>query len=168
MTAGKITLAQLNALEQGEFSKFLGWIFEDSPWVMERAWVRRPFTSIQELHSAAVVGVQTAPAEKQLELLRAHPDLGTRAQVSDVSRTEQVNAGLSQLTAEEFAQLHRWNDAYRARFGFPFLYAVKGSSKHDILAALGQRLQNSPEQEFEQALRQVYRIAQFRLEEAIS
>ena len=96
------------------------------------------------------------------------PDLGTRARISDASQHEQAGAGLDHLTREEFDLLTRLNTAYRERFGFPFLYAVKGSTTHDILRALEARLHNSPETEFEEALRQVERIARFRLEAALS
>jgi OHCU decarboxylase len=162
-----VTLAELNALTRDEFMRALGWVFEDSPWVMEQAFARGPFASMDALHAAAMACVESAPREMKLALLRAHPDLGTRARISDASHSEQANAGLSQLTPEEFEKLQRWNGEYRARFGFPFLYAVKNSNKHEILAALERRLQLAPEQEFEDALRQVYRIARFRLEDAI-
>ena len=103
-----------------------------------------------------------------MSLLRAHPDLGTRARVSDASRGEQSGAGLDRLTPAEFERLMQWNAAYRERFGFPFLYAVKGSTKDDILSALELRLGNSREDEFREALRQVYRIAKSRLADALS
>src|SRR5438552_1631385 len=143
-----MTLAELNAADRGAFVEALGWIFEESPWVAERAWASRPFADIESLHQAMVAQVEAASREEQLALLRAHPNLGTRARVSDASRGEQAGAGLDQLTAEEFARLTEWNSAYRARFGFPFLFAVKGSTKHDILRALGERRGASQEAEF--------------------
>ena len=145
----------------------LGWVFEHSPWVAERAWQRRPFPDLERLHTAMTAEVERATREEQLALLRAHPDLGARARMSDASTGEQAGAGLDRLTPEEFHRLQEKNVAYREKFGFPFLYAVKGSSKYDILQALGQRLQASPEEEFRQALNQVYRIARFRLEEVV-
>lgn len=163
-----MTLAEVNALDQDRFTELLGWIFEHSPWVMRCAWLSRPFASIDALHAAAVTCVERASLHDQLALLRAHPDLGTRAHISDASQDEQASAGLNRLNADEFAKLHALNKAYTAQFGFPFLYAVKGSSKHDILAALERRLQNSAEKEFAEALQQVHRIARFRLEDAIS
>jgi 2-oxo-4-hydroxy-4-carboxy-5-ureidoimidazoline decarboxylase len=110
----------------------------------------------------------SAARADQLSLLCAHPALGARARMSDSSAAEQSAAGLQQLSPEEFDRLQRLNFAYRVKFGFPFLYAVKGSTKHDILKALESRLASDPEQEFAEALRQVARIARFRLEELIA
>ena len=112
--------------------------------------------------------VEAASSEEQLALLRAHPDLGTRARVSVASGAEQAGAGLDRLTPPEFERLQRLNTEYRDKFGFPFLFAVKGSTKHDILRALEQRLEDDPEQEYREALRQVFRIARFRIEDSIS
>ena len=108
--------------------------------------------------------VAKASYEEQLALLRAHPDLGTKAQVSPISAREQAGVGLDNLTESEYEHLLQLNAEYKSRFGFPFLYAVKGSDKFQILAALERRLQSSPETEFQTALEQVYRIALFRLE----
>jgi 2-oxo-4-hydroxy-4-carboxy-5-ureidoimidazoline decarboxylase len=168
MKSAKHKLMDLNALDQDAFTAALGWVFEDSPWVMRETWLQRPFASIDALHRIAISCVDGAPREKQLALLVAHPDLGTRAKLSDASQGEQSGAGLASLTVEEFARLRTSNNAYRERFGFPFLYAVKGSDKHDILHALEHRLAKPAEQEFQEALRQVYCIARFRLEDAIS
>jgi len=160
-------LAELNALDCHAFVNAIGWVFEDSPWVAERAWKGRPFASEEALHAAMVARVEAAPFDEKLCLLRAHPDLGVRARMSVASVAEQAGAGLEALTREEFHQLQSWNAEYREKFGFPFLYAVKGSTKLDILKALERRLGSSPEEEFEEALRQVYRIAGFRLREAV-
>ena len=111
--------------------------------------------------------VERATFTESLALLKAHPDLGSRARLSQASTEEQAGAGLDSLNPDEFEQLHRLNAAYRHRFGFPFLLAVKGSTKHDILRALQARMEASPEDEFREALRQVYRIARFRLEDLI-
>jgi 2-oxo-4-hydroxy-4-carboxy-5-ureidoimidazoline decarboxylase len=108
-----------------------------------------------------------AVAEEQLALLRAHPDLGTRARISPASTGEQASAGLDQLTAQEFDFLHQLNSAYRKKFGFPFLFAVKGSTKNDILQALQARLAASPAEEYQEALRQVQRIVRFRVLEMV-
>src|SRR5207302_1748624 len=118
-----MTLDELNALDRNEFVEALGWIFEDSSWVAERAWSERPFSSVDALHHAMVNVVAQATVEEQLALLRAHPDLGTRAKISDASQGEQAGAGLDSLTTDEFERLTRLNSQYRAKFGFPFLYA---------------------------------------------
>jgi len=152
------------AIEKQRFVKSFGWVFEHSPWVAERAWIPGPFESVEALHAAMTDQVEQATREEQLALLRAHPDLGTRARMSDASVGEQAGAGLDHLTPAEFAELQRLNAAYRERFGFPFLLAVKGCSKRDILSSLTQRLAGTPDEEFRLALEQVYRIARFRLE----
>ena len=160
-----MTLAELNAADRAEFVRMLGRIFEDSPWVAERAWERRPFASIDDLHAAMSAVVEAASEGEQLQLLRAHPDLGTRARMSDASSGEQRGAGLDRLTPDEFARLQRLNTQYRDAFGFPFLFAVKGSTKEDVLRALDARVGRPRREEFAEALSQVYRIARFRLEE---
>jgi 2-oxo-4-hydroxy-4-carboxy-5-ureidoimidazoline decarboxylase len=162
-----MTIEDLNSMGQVQFVSAIGWIFEHSPWVAERAWMMRPFADAQALHRAMVDQVERSRPEDQLSLLRAHPDLGTRARVSEASSAEQAGAGLDQLTQAEFERLQRLNEDYRAKFGFPFLFAVKGSTKHDILDALERRARSSREEEYLVALDQVYRIARFRLEDTL-
>jgi 2-oxo-4-hydroxy-4-carboxy-5-ureidoimidazoline decarboxylase len=162
-----MTLSELSSLQPAQFVAAVGWVFEHSPWVAERAWENRPFADVEGLHRAMVEQVDRALPEEQLALLRAHPDLGTRARVSDASSAEQAGAGLDQLTPAEFERLWALNEAYRDKFGFPFLFAVKGSTKHDILDALERRVRSSQEEEYRMALDQVYRIARFRLEDIL-
>jgi OHCU decarboxylase len=159
-----MTIGDLNLLDQTGFVASVGWVFEDSPWVAERAFHARPFATLDVLHAAMTDQVDRATFAECLSLLKAHPDLGARARLSAASTSEQAGAGLDSLTPSEFEQLHRLNAAYRGRFGFPFLLAVKGSTKYDILQALQARMEASPEDEYREALRQVYRIARFRLE----
>ena len=163
-----MTIEALNSLDREGFVGAVGWVFEHSPWVAERAWIGRPFATVDALHRGMVEQVEAASSEQQLALLRAHPDLGTRARVSDASAAEQGGAGLDRLTPQEFEELQRLNNRYRDKFGFPFLLAVKGSTKHDILRALRQRLQATQAEEYAEALRQVYRIARFRIEDSVS
>ena len=162
-----MTLSEVNAMNQTTFTTALGAIFEDSSWVAQQAWQARPFPSRLALHQAMKQEVSSAPQLKQLAILRAHPDLGTKARMSRESASEQGGAGLTQLTPEEYAELTALNQAYRAKFGFPFLYAVKGSTKTDIIEALRRRIEANQEGEFAEALEQVYRIAMFRLETAV-
>lgn len=162
-----MTIDAVNALGSPEFVEAVGWVFEHSPWVAERAWGLRPFADRDALLEAMVRQVELASPEEQLSLLRAHPDLGSRARLSDASASEQAGAGLDQLTREEFDAFTRLNDGYKDKFGFPFLYAVKGSTKYDILRALEQRMRSTREDEFQEALRQVYRIAGFRLADLV-
>jgi 2-oxo-4-hydroxy-4-carboxy-5-ureidoimidazoline decarboxylase len=159
-----VTIGDLNLLDRAGFVEAVGWIFEDSPWVAERAWGTRSFTTLDTLYAAMTEQVERATFAERLALLKAHPDLGARARLTQASTQEQAGAGLDSLTPSEFEQLHRLNAAYRSRFGFPFLLAVKGSTKHDVLRALQARIEATPEDEYREALRQVYRIARFRLE----
>ena len=162
-----MTIAELNRLDQAGFVDAVGWIFEHSPWVAVRAFNASPFANLEAMYAAMTEQVELATFAEKLALLQAHPDLGTRARLSTASTAEQAGAGLDSLTPGEFEQLHRLNTAYRSRFGFPFLLAVKGSTKNDILRALQARTEAIPEDEFREALRQVYRIARFRLEDLI-
>lgn len=163
-----MTIAELNRLDQVGFVDAVGWIFEQSPWVANRAFGARPFANLDALHLAMTEQVECATFGERLALVNAHPDLGTRARLSQASTSEQAGAGLDSLTPGEFEQLQRLNRAYRNRFGFPFLLAVKGSSKHDVLRAIQARMEATPEDELREALRQVYRIARFRLEDLIT
>ena len=147
----------------GEFVQKYGWVFEDSPWVAERAWSAGPFEDVSAMHAAMVSVVASASREEQLALIRAHPDLGAKARMSSASVSEQAGAGLDQLTETEFRELHDLNGKYRERFGFPFIYAVKGSSKRDILRELRRRVSENPDVERITALEQIGRIAWFRL-----
>jgi 2-oxo-4-hydroxy-4-carboxy-5-ureidoimidazoline decarboxylase len=165
--ADAVTIEQINSASRNEFVERLGWIFEHSPWVAERCWEHRPYKSLEELHRRMVSEVEQAAVHERLALLRAHPDLGSRAKVSAASVNEQAGAGLDRLTPEEHQRLLKSNEAYKTKFGFPFLYAVKGSDKFAIMQALERRLNETPELEFEEALRQVCRIARFRLEDVI-
>jgi 2-oxo-4-hydroxy-4-carboxy-5-ureidoimidazoline decarboxylase len=156
-----MNIDEINVLPLDAFVDALGWVFEKSPWVAERTWGRRPFRSAEALHTAMVEEVDRATKEEQLALLRAHPDLGTRANISAASAREQAAAGLNGHTPDE--ELNRLNSKYREKFGHPFLFAVRGASKDEILRALRERLDASPEDEFREALRQVRRIAWWRL-----
>jgi OHCU decarboxylase len=155
-------------MDRGPFVAAIGWVFEHSPWVAERAWDARPFASLDALHEALSRQMLGATRDEQLMLLRSHPDLGTRVRMSDSSTGEQADAGLDRLSPVQFETLQRLNREYRERFGFPFLFAVKGSTVSDIVNSLEKRRSASSDDEFEEALRQVSRIARFRLEAAIS
>ena len=125
-------------------------------------------TEVDALHDAMSSVVARAPLEEQLSLLQAHPELGARTKMSQSSAAEQAGAGFSALTGDEADRFRSLNAAYRDKFGFPFLYAVKGRTAHDIVNALERRLTSARDAEHQEALRQVYRIARFRLEDMIS
>ena len=162
-----LTLAALHALDRPAFVATLAEIFEHSPWVAEGAWQARPFASIDQLHAAMVQVVDEAGRERQLALIQAHPDLAgkaaARGELTASSTDEQASAGLDRCTPEELARVQTLNQAYKDKFGFPFIMAVKGRSRASILAAFAERLDNSPEAEFAQALAQIAKIARLRL-----
>ncbi len=158
-----MTLSELNSLSEEEFVDRVGLVMEDSPWVAARAVKSRPFGSIEDLHEALTREVEGSTDDEKLSLLRAHPDLGSRARMSKASVGEQEQVGLDRLSADEYNTLLELNSRYKEKFGFPFIYAVKGSTKHDIMAALRRRLESTQGTELNEALQQVFRIAKFRL-----
>lgn len=160
-------MEEINRLDRAGFVAAVGWVFEESPWVAERAWRLRPFADPSSLHDAMVRQVIEASRHEQLALLRAHPDLGARAPMSQVSAGEQGGVGLDRLPPDEEARLQSTNARYRERFGFPFLFAVKGSTPSAIRAALESRIDATWDDEFATALQQVFRIAGFRLQDLV-
>ncbi|XEC95469.1 2-oxo-4-hydroxy-4-carboxy-5-ureidoimidazoline decarboxylase [Paenibacillus tarimensis] len=158
-----ISLDDLNGLDRQQFADRLGWIFEHSPWVAERAWAARPFLSVRHLHAAMVREVERASNGEKLALLRAHPDLAARIRMAGASVKEQQGAGLDRLEQEEFDAFASYNSLYKERFGIPFILAVRGYDKTTILEALKERTGSDKETEWGTALQQVARIAQFRL-----
>ena len=166
-----ISLAELNAMSQADFTARLGAIFEHSPWVAERAAAHRPFASVAQLHDAMADAVRTASEEERLRLIRAHPELAGRAAVrgelTDESTREQKGAGLDQCSVEEFERMQDLNRRYNEKFGFPFVIAVKGHDRHSILRAFAQRLENPRDVEAAECIEQIIRIGGFRLGDAV-
>lgn len=162
-----MTIEQINALGIEQFVDLLGGIYEHSPWVAQGVWPKRPFRSREEIRLAMRAEVESADRNRRLYLLQAHPDLGTRTKIGKFSTREQKGAGLDQLTPDEYEMLLALNRRYREKFGFPFICAVKGNSKDDILVALTTRLESGSEEEFAQALWEVHRIAAFRLADLV-
>jgi 8-oxoguanine deaminase len=157
------TLATLNQSSQAEFVAALGEIFEQTPLIAEVAWHSRPFSDITDLHQKMLAVVQDMSSLQQLALIRAHPDLGSKARMATASLEEQASAGLDQLTAAEYKQFLELNQRYQSQFGFPFIIAVKHHTKASVLNAFEQRLANSPEAERQQALSEIGEIARLRL-----
>lgn len=152
----------------GDFLRIYGGIYEHSPWIAEGAYaLRADITTVVGLHTAMKMTVANAPREKKLALIMAHPDLACApAEVSKLTQSsvsEQKGAGLNQCTPEEFAEFQKLNADYKKKFGFPFIIAVKGLNRQDILQAFRKRINNAPEDEFNTALGQIDRIAYFRL-----
>ncbi len=172
MTNPPLTVMQLSQMDQAAFVAALEGIFEHSPWVAEHAWVRRPFASREALLGTLVGAMQAAPRNAQLALIRAHPELAgkaaVRGELTAESTREQAGAGLAACSPEEFELIQALNGAYNAKFGFPFIIAVRGLGRADIIAAMERRLGHDPEAEFAEALRQIARIAALRLEERVA
>jgi beta-ureidopropionase / N-carbamoyl-L-amino-acid hydrolase len=169
-----LTLAQLNAASTTDCVALLGGIYEHSPWVAHSAAAQRPFKSLTHLKYALSQAVRAAGREAQVTLIRAHPELAGKAMVAGTltaeSTGEQARAGLTHCTPEEFATLKQLNDAYNAKFGWPFIVAVRGDrgvglTRQQIIATFSRRLAGSPAFELAECLRNIDRIAEIRLNE---
>lgn len=167
----KMTVEEASNLDLEEFVDRFGALYESSPWVAEGAWRGRPFDSLSGMHSAFVKTVRNAPPERQLGLIRAHPDLAGKAvvagELTPESAREQASAGLDRLSPEEFEAFTRLNDAYKEKFGFPMIFAVRENTKETILAGAEARLENSRSEEVETALGEISKIGLFRLRELV-
>jgi N-carbamoyl-L-amino-acid hydrolase len=167
-----LTLDTLNAASQAQFTELLDGTYEHSPWIAEKAWNRRPFASLAHLKRALVEVLHEAGREVQLALIRAHPELAGKAMVAKTltakSTHEQGKAGLTDCTAEEFEKLQRLNADYNAKFGWPFILAVRGPrgtglDRHQIIETFERRLANHPDFELAECVRNIHRIAEIRL-----
>jgi 2-oxo-4-hydroxy-4-carboxy-5-ureidoimidazoline decarboxylase len=167
-----VTLDEINALDREAFTVRLGAIAEGSPWVAYGAYDYHPFADPLELVAAFRGAVARADEERQLALIRAHPDLAGRAAVAgeltEQSRSEQAAAGLDRLTAAEYEDLTRANDAYRERFGFPFVICVRGMTAQTIMAACAERLGHDPDVEMAIALDEVVKIVRLRIADLLA
>jgi beta-ureidopropionase / N-carbamoyl-L-amino-acid hydrolase len=169
-----LTLQHLNDATPAEFTALLDGTYEHSPWIAERAVSSRPFHSLAQLKLALVKVVRECGRETQLKLIRAHPELAGKAMVSKTltaeSTHEQGKAGLTDCTPQEFAQIQQLNADYNAKFGFPFILAVRGPRglglpKAEIIATFARRLDNHPDFELAECLRNIHRIAEMRLDD---
>jgi 2-oxo-4-hydroxy-4-carboxy-5-ureidoimidazoline decarboxylase len=149
------------------FVERFGQVFEHSPWVVERAWERRPFADLNALHAAFMLELAAADAVAQLNLIKAHPELAARVELTDASSAEQMGAGLRQLSKAEFARFSALNAAYREKFGFPFVICVRLETKASILAAFEARLQHDAAAERAAAIEQIGLIAKLRLQDLV-
>ena len=158
------SISDINSISQAEFVNLLGAIFEETPAIAQQAYAAKPFASTADLHQAMVAVVEKMPRSQQIALIQAHPELATKAKMAEASVQEQKDAGLSQLSASDYERFHALNSAYREKFDFPFVIAVKGHNKESILAALAGRLENGKEEEMGRSLKEIEKIARFRLE----
>jgi len=162
-----MTLADLNRMDRAQFVAALGGVVEHSPWVAEGAFAAHPFGSADALHAAMMRVIAGAGEARQLALIRAHPELAGKAAVRSAltadSAAEQSGAGLDCCSPAEFARLGELNARYDARFGFPFILAVKGYDRAGIIAEFARRVDNDRATEFAECLQQIARIARLRL-----
>jgi len=171
-----LSLQQLNATSQAGFKAALDGVYEHSPWIAEQAWAARPFASPAALKHALVQVVRRCSHEQQIALVRAHPELAGKAMVSRTltaeSSHEQGKAGLADCTAEEFARIQQLNADYIARFGWPFILAVRGPrgsglTRQQIIEAFARRLHSHPDLELAECLRNIHRVAELRLNDKL-
>lgn len=167
-----VPLAELNVCDAARFVAICGPLYEHSPWVAERAFSLRPFVSLAALHEALVAAVRQSTPDEQLALIRAHPDLVGRlareGRLTAASTDEQTAAGLTALGPDEVAAFERFNQAYRERFGFPFVICARENRKDAILAAFPVRLAHSHAEELAAALAEIGRIGWLRLCDAVT
>ena len=182
--AQRVSIDEVNDLDQREFVAKFASLYESSPWVAERAWRERPFGGLPDLHEAFVGAMYEAPEERRMALIRAHPDLAGKAAVAGEltpeSTSEQASAGLDHLTPQEYEAFTRMNADYRERFGFPMIVCVREHTKmpstadeiptltkEHILRNARDRLKNSREEEIEVALGEIAKIAFLRLQDLV-
>ena len=158
---------KINILSQSEFVKVFANIFENATWIAEELYKLKPFLDFDELSLKMINIFEKTSKEKKLKILNNHPDLGNKAKITSLtidSLKEQTNAGLDQCTKEEFDEFNKLNHAYK-KFGFPFILAVKGKNKIEILNSFKKRVSSRPNVEFDEAVEQVKKIAGLRLED---
>ena len=173
----KLTLETINSADRNDALHLLEGLYEHSPWIADKALDARPFLSLAHLKYEMTQVVERAGKDQQLELIRAHPELAGKAMVSDdltaESTSEQSRAGLTHCTAEEFAKLQQLNSDYNTRFGFPFILAVRGPrgsglTRQQIIDTFARRLQNHPDFEMQECLRNIHRVVELRLADKFS
>jgi len=161
------SIDKFNKLSKTEFISIFGNIFEKTEWIAERCYESKPYNNFDELVSKMMKIFENIEKERHLEILNSHPDLAVEKKLTKDSKNEQKNASLNQCTDEEFVEFKKLNEEYKKKFGFPFIVAVKGKNKEEILNNFRQRITNNINLEFEEAKKQVKKIASFRLDEII-
>jgi len=161
------SIDKFNKLSKAEFISIFGNIFEKTEWIAERCYESKPYNNPDELVSKMMKIFENSEKEKHLEILNSHPDLVVEKRLTENSKNEQKNASLNQCNDKEFLEFKNLNEEYKKKFGFPFIVAVKGKNKEEILNSFRQRITNNINLEFEEAKKQVKKIASFRLSEII-
>ena len=161
------SIDKFNKLSKVEFISIFGNIFEKTEWIAERCYESKPYNNLDELVSKMMEIFENIEKERHLKILNSHPDLAVGKKLTEDSKNEQKNASLNQCTDEEFVEFKKLNEEYKKKFAFPFIIAVKGKNKEEILNSFRQRITNNINLEFEEAKKQVKKIANFRLSEII-
>jgi OHCU decarboxylase len=161
------SIDKFNKLSKAEFISIFRNIFEKTEWIAERCYESKPYNNLDELVSKMMKIFENIEKERHLEILNSHPDLAVEKKLTEDSKNEQKNASLNQCTDEEFVEFKKLNEKYKKKFGFPFIIAVKGKNKEEILNSFRQRITNNINLEFEEAKEQVKKIANLRLSEII-
>ena len=159
-------LKKIDKLTKSEFTEVFGNIFEKANWIAERLYKEKPFKNFQDLSEKMISIYETCDRQNKIKILNSHPDLADKAKIGSLtpeSNKEQSNAGLNQCTAEEFKVLTDLNQQYRTQFEFPFIIAVKGLFKSDIISEMEKRVNNTQEEEFETAMIEIHKIAKLRI-----
>lgn len=166
----RFTTCTPSTMSRDEFVAAFADIYEHSPWVAEQAFdqgLTAEDDVITNLHARMAAVMSNADKKAQLDLINAHPDLAGKAaqrgELTEASTNEQAGAGISECNAEEFARFTHLNNAYKEKFQFPFIMAVKGSDRHQILAAFEERINNDYDTEFARAVKEINKIGEFRL-----
>jgi len=161
------SIDKFNKLSKAEFISIFGNIFEKTEWIAEKCYESKPYNNLDELVSKMMKVFENIEKERHLEILNSHPDLVVEKKLTENSKNEQKNASLNLCNDEEFIEFKKLNEEYKKKFLFPFIIAVKGKNKEEILNSFRQRIANNINLEFEEAKKQVKKIASFRLDEII-
>ena len=161
------SIDRVNKLSKSDFISIFGNVFEKTEWVAQKTYDSKPYKNFEELFSKMMEIFENTNKENHIKILNAHPDLAVERKLTDDSKNEQKNASLNQCTNEEFIEFKKLNEEYKKKFGFPFILAVKGNNKEEILNSFRQRISNNINLEFEEAKKQVKKIANFRLSKII-
>ena len=162
-----IDIKKINSLDKSEFLSIFGNVFEKSKWISEKVFDKKPFKNLESFVSEIIGIYENSDNKTILEILNLHPELAVEKKLTADSEVEQSKANLKQCTPEEFDEFKKLNIEYKKKFNFPFIIAVKGKNKNQILNYFRERIRNSLDEEFLEAKKQVKKIATFRLEEII-
>ena len=159
------SLDKVNNLSKSDFISVFGNVFEKTKWIAKCAYDSKPYNNFEELFAKMIEIFENSNKENHLKILRAHPDLAVKEKLTKDSEKEQSNASLNECSDKEFKEFKKLNKKYKKKFGFPFIIAVKGKNKNEILNKFKKRILNNIDSEFKEAKKQVKKIATFRLNE---